>query len=137
MCICVCVCGEQGRRNYCGSRHLRARGYNMFLFQGSANEPKVAEQKNTRDVSRSCFILPEHHIDHRFSFSSLSSLFIRPPRALSRLVAVYFPPVCSRWRASWCSALLNQQHIKVKSPGEKKNGFLLRYPYLITWLSRL
>lgn len=48
-------------------------------------------QRRARDVRYSCFILPEHHIDHGFPFSSLSSLFIRPPRALSLLATVHFP----------------------------------------------
>lgn len=64
------------------------------------------------------FILPEHHIDHGFSFSCLCSLFIRPPRALTRLITS--PPFPSCWKASWCSALLNQQHIKVKSAAKGK-----------------
>lgn len=68
-------------------------------------------------------ILPERHIDHSFSLSSLCSLFICPPRALTQLATLYLPRFPSCWKASWCSALLNQQHIKVKSAGKKKKRF--------------
>lgn len=79
-------------------------------------------------------ILPKQHIDHGFSFSSLCSLFICPPRALTHPL---FTEIPSCLKASWCSALLNQQHIKVKSAGKKKKGFPLRYNYLIMCCSRL
>lgn len=47
--VCMCVQGELLQMN---SRHFRVRGYNMFLFQGLANDSKVALQKNTRNTWR-------------------------------------------------------------------------------------
>lgn len=77
---------------------------------------------------------------HRSWFLLFIPFFPLHPSSPSFLTARHslFPLVSSCWKASWCSALLNQQHVKVKSPEKKKKtGFLLRYHYFIIWFSRL
>lgn len=78
-------------------------------------------------------------IDHGFSFSSLSSLFIRLPRAFSRLVTVYFPwfPQAGRLPGVQLCWISSTSRLNLQKKNKKKPGFLLRYHYLIIWFSRL
>lgn len=99
----------------------------MFLVRVVENDPKVGVNNtcNVRSSSSSSDWFDPPRAAHRSWFLPLIPLFPLHLSSQSSHAARHplFTEIPSCLKASWCSALLNQQHIKVKSAGKKKKRF--------------
>lgn len=99
----------------------------MFLVRVVENDPKVGVNNtcNVRSSSSSSDWFDPPRAAHRSWFLPLIPLFPLHLCSQSSHAARHplFTEIPSCLKASWCSALLNQQHIKVKSAGKKKKRF--------------